>query len=283
MTLYKRRWTLCHNCGDAHPTERDSLPLSFLPDARFKKTVAAASGMYDYFVSDEHIRWSLEEAQAFLSKHIIPNSIDLKGKRVLDVSGGNGHVAAEIARLGANVTLTEFNEPALTYAREKLSIPGFLYDFNSQRISDATQDVFDIVLLRAAIMFCRDLQQFANDLQPVTALGAHVIVNHSVSPTIGTLNRTQFDDFSYFALRQPENVIKTFENAGFSLVNRADEIDPDLYVWALDYNRFWYAIEMLYQQPAVQAIVRRERSGKPSYQFRARDRRRSTMIFKKRG
>lgn len=257
--------------------------MSFLPDKHLKKMPENEESMYDYFVRQDHIDYSIQTAADFIRQHVVPNGISFQGKRVLDVSGGNGHFLMEIARLGADVTLTEINRPTIEYAQKTHGIDVRYFNFNSQNLAVEVPKTFDVVLARAAIMFCRDLKKFAGEAYQILADDGLAVINHSVIPTLGVFLRVQLDEFSYFVLRQPENVIRTFEDAGFVLCSRNDETDPSLYAYDHDLNRYWTMARLLHDVPAVRKLVAAERKGKPSYAFRARDRRRSTMIFKKTG
>ncbi len=281
LNTYKRTWFLCHACGDAFPQQKDRYSLTFLPDPHLKKMPEDEASMYDYFIRQDHIDYSIATAGDFLRQHAEPNRLAFHGKRVLDISGGNGHFLMEIAKLGAEVTLTEINQPTIDYAKAAHGIDVHLFNFNSHSIQAEVPKTFDIVMARAAIMFCQDLAKFAQDTREILADDGLVIVNHSVIPTLGVMLRVQLDEFSYFRLRQPESVIRTFEKAGYVLQSRADETDQSLYVYDHDLNRYWALARYLHEQPAVRRLVSAERGGKACYAFRARDRRRSTMIFRK--
>ena len=277
VTTYKRIWRLCSDCGTGVPTQRDRYPFAFLPHPKFKMPAGQdQQSIYDYFVDPFHIRYSIDTAHEFLAKHVRPNQIDLSGKRVLDVSGGNGHFIKEIEKQGAVVSLTEINKRAIEHAKELHGFNVYEFDFNAQRIHEIVNDTFDLVLLRAAIMFCRALKQLAQDLTKVVRSGGMVIVDHSVVPTLGVLLRVQLDEFSYASLRQPETVIKYFEQSGFKLMSRRDETDPSLYVYDHDVDRWPFLAHVLYEVKAIRGFKNAR-----EFSFPARDRRRSTMIFQR--
>ena len=156
INTYKRHWHFCRECGDASPVEKAKYPWDFLPAPEFKKgAVADEADMYNYFVEKPHIEFSVKDGLYFIESCLDANRIDLKGKRVLDISGGNGHVADELRKRGANVTLTEINLPALAYAKETLGLETRVFNFNTDRIHERVTGPYDIVCLRAVIMFCR--------------------------------------------------------------------------------------------------------------------------------
>lgn len=215
-------------------------------------------------------------ADEFVAQHLQPNGIELAGKHMLDISGGNGHFLRKLLSSGGSGVLTEINGPAINYARRTHGFPVFPFDFNRDPLSAVVHDSFDVVLLRAAIMFCRNLRGFAADLSGRVKPGGLVRVNHSVIPTLGVLIRVQLDEFSHFALRQPGSVIDDFASAGFRLVGRKDETDPTLYVYDDDLKPEWTFLHYVYQFRGARNLRSRRK-----FAFPARDRRRSTMVFAK--
>ena len=277
VDTYKREWRLCSRCGAGHPAQKRTYPLSFIPHPTFRRRVDATEGsMYDYFVHPSHIEYSIGTAHEFLRDYVDPLHIDLRSKKILDVSGGNGHFLKVLTQRGAVGVLTEINKPSIDYARKEHGFETFQFDFNRDRLSALTADEFDVVLLRAAIMFCRDLPGFIADARQRIRASGLVVVNHSVKPTLGVLCRVQLDEFSYMVLRQPETVIGDFEAAGFELVFRRDETDQSDYVYDHDLVNSWMLLHYLYEIKGALALRKHRMFG-----FPARDRRRSTMIFRK--
>lgn len=185
--------------------------------------------MYDYFVAEEHIRHSIASETEFFERYARPLGVDINNKHILDVSGGNGHFLKALLERGHSTgMMTEINEPSLEYAKNTLGLPTALFNFNEHALEDVVSEKFDLILPRAAIMFCHDLDRFCRGLHAVLNENGVVVINHSVIPTLGVMLRVQFDEFSYAVLRQPETVIKSFENAGFSLSGRMDETDPSI-------------------------------------------------------
>ncbi|MHC5113731.1 MAG: class I SAM-dependent methyltransferase [Planctomycetota bacterium] len=277
VDTFKRRWSLCDECGTAFPQTKPRLPLlSWLPYAEYKRrTDQTESSIYDYFTRPEHVDYSIETAREFIEHTITPHGIALDGKRVLDISGGNGHFIHEIAKLGATPTLTEINEPSLAYARDELGIDSVEFDFNRHRIHEQALGPFDIVLARAAIMFCRDLEQFVRDTASILAPGGLLVIQHSVVPTLGVLVRVQLDEYSYHVLRQPEAVIRAGTDAGLEPWLRIDETDPSEYVYDHDLNNYQLLAHYWYE---IKGALRLR--GHRKFAFPARDRRRSMMIFR---
>ncbi len=275
LTTYKRHWLLCRTCGCGTPRQKSYYPLSFLPCSSFKKSASDEASMYDYFVAPVHIEYSLGTAHEFIKDYLKPWNIEVSGKKILDVSGGNGHFLNVFKEMGADVTMTEINEPSIDYARTTHGMKVFCFNFNEHRIDQLTDEKYDIIMLRAAIMFCKDLPQHVQDLKKILKPGGQIIVNHSVIPTLGVAVRVQLDEFSYFSLRQADRVVQIFEKEGFKLEQRRDETDPSLYVYDHDLKLSWRIIHYLYEWYGLRAL-RKDRI----FSFPARDRRRSTMMFR---
>jgi 2-polyprenyl-3-methyl-5-hydroxy-6-metoxy-1,4-benzoquinol methylase len=281
INTYKRKWYFCHECGTACPIQKYKYSLTFLPNRLMKKSGESEDVMYDYFIESGHIEYSIGTAHDFLKQHIDPNGIKLDGQSILDISGGNGHFIMEIAKRGATVALTEINKPTLDYARKTHGIDVYEFNFNHHHIHETVTKSYDMIFARAAIMFCKDLGAFARDCRNILPDGGLVSINHSVIPTLGVMIRVQLDEFSYWVLRQPEEVIRIFAEAGYALQSRADETDPSMYVYDHDMVRDWQIAHFRYQIPAVRKIWKAEKVGRKCFTLRARDRRRSTMFFKK--
>lgn len=261
--------------------QKTKYPLSFLRNPMMKKSGESEDSVYDYFIEQGHIDYSIQTAKQFFKQHVRPHKITVENKDILDISGGNGHFIAEFKKYGSRVALTEINKPTIDYARKTHNIPVYEFNFNKHQLNSVVDRQFDIILARAAIMFCDDLSKFANQCCELLSKDGYVWINHSVLPTLGVLTRVQLDEFSYWRLRQPETIIAEFEEAGFKLVSRADETDPSMYVYDHDMVDDWQLAHYLYEIPAARKIMKLEQQGKNCFSLRARDRRRSTMIFQK--
>ncbi len=278
IETYKRTWYLCEKCGTGFPVQKDKYIFQWAKTPELRKQEQDEQSIYDYFVRPDNIALSTSLVGEFIERYTKPYGVEFAGKRVLDVSGGNGHFAKGIEALGASMTLTEINQRAIDYAREAHGFPVHEFNFNKHRLPAIDKGPWDIVMLRAAIMFCMDLDQLAADLAQVVAPGGLVIINHSVMPTLGVLLRVQLDEFSYFALRQPETIIGYLMRHGFDVHTRADETDPTLYAYDYDLKDPWMFARAVYEIPAARKL-RAHRH----FAFPARDRRRSTMILRRQG
>jgi len=276
IDTYKRHYYFCDSCGSGAPVQKDHYPLQFLPVKDWTKTDTDEESMYDYFVDPSHIEYSLETARDITEKYIKKWNIPVEGKTILDVSAGNGHFINEFKKMGATVSMTEINDPSIDYARKTHGIEVYKYNYNTDALQDVIQQKYDIVMERASIMFCKDFAKHAKDLTSIVKPGGLVFINHSVVPTLGVVLRTQVDEFSYFSLRSPEQVIRHMNAAGFELVERLDETDPSLYVYDHDLKLRWWLLHIFYEWKGILTLRTRHRK----FGFPARDRRRSTMLFR---
>ncbi|MGD9601781.1 MAG: methyltransferase domain-containing protein [Gammaproteobacteria bacterium] len=278
VTTYKRLWKICRGCGAGFPEQRAKYPFRWLsfPDVK-KQDYLDEAKMYDYFTTDIHIKLAIDEAQEFHQRFMIAKRLDLTGRSLLDISGGNGHFAKWYAdTFSMPTSFTEINQPALDYARTHHQFDAVAhYDLNKDDLRETMGRTFDVVMARACIMFCDDLVGFANQLRRAINPGGLVIVDRSTEPTLGTLVRVQLDEFSYHVLRQPDAVERVFEVAGFQLEARHDETDPSLYVYDHDLLPHWSFLHYLYE-----IIGLRQLRGERIFHLPARDRRRTTFFFR---
>jgi SAM-dependent methyltransferase len=276
LVTYKRHWYCCRSCGTAVAEQKPTYPLSFLPYADLRKgAMLDEEKMYDYFVEQNHIEWSQREGQQFIGDYLNPSGIDVSGKDLLDISGGNGHFIKQIEKLGARITLTEINRKTIEYAKREHGFAVLEYNLNEHDLPTVTKHHFDIIFVRACIMFAKDLRKFADEIKRSLKPGGMVLINHSVIPTLGVMLRTQLDEFSYFALRQPESIVSEFQKHGFELRHRADETDRGLYVYDNDLLLRWRFIHRFYERRNVARLMRDR-----TFAWPARDRRRTTLAFR---
>ena len=277
LTFYKRYWLFCRDCGTAESIEKKNYKLSFLPFKDYKKnTDINDSNIYDYFTDKAHIEDSILEGEEFYNQYIYPYGIDISSKRILDISGGNGHAIMALAKRGAKVEITEFNKRAVDYSTNFHKINAYLYDLNKDELSKIVKGKYDVITLRACIMFAKDLSSLSHTLFNILNPGGYLIINKSVKPTLGVFTRTQLDQHSYFFLRQPETIEKEFAKVGFKTIKIINEVDPTMYVYDNDLTLRWYFLHYFYE--LRNSFILRKND---AFEIRSRDRRRSTLILQK--
>ena len=275
INTYKRDWHCCRACGTSFSQQKKSYPLSFLPFPDLgKQGDLDEEKMYDYFIEQNHIDWSEREGREFIKEYLEPAGIDVEGKSLLDISGGNGHFIKQIEKMGARITLTEINQKTIEYAGKTHGFDVLKYNLNSDDLPTVTGKKFDVVLARACLMFAKDLSKFAKEIQRSLCPGGVLLINHSVIPTLGVMLRTQLDEHSYFVLRQPETIIEAFQKEGFVLRHRADETDPSLYAYDNDLRPHWRFVHRFYEKRGLKRLL-----SERNFSWPARDRRRSTLMF----
>lgn len=283
VRTYKHDWLVDLSSGNAYKLRRGPRWWSrFLPYPEFRTHEAILKNpelTYDaYYYSDEYAANASAEADIFVRELLQPHGIHLSGRRVLDISGGSGPFSHRLREAyGADVTLTEFSRRAVEHARDRYALPAVSYDFQKDRLSERVQGPFDLVLFRAAIMFCLDLDDLASEVHRITSPGSYVIFQHVVVPTLGTILRTQFDEYTYLALYQPEHISERFGKAGFETLWIAREIDPSPWVYNQDRGSIASLIRVINEYRALQVLPFSE-----TFPFRAQDRRRAIIILRRR-
>lgn len=270
INTHKHYWVISHETGNAYSIYKK--PNFFR--RFFRKKNGGNYNIYDYFTDEAHIEWTLNEAKNVIKNIFKKYDIPIQGKKILDISGGNGLVADALQKLGAKVILTEVNENGLEYAKNKLNIETYKFDFQDDAIDNVINDKFDVVLLRAAVMFCLDISKFLEDLKKNLNPGALVIMQYCVSPTLGTIIRTQLDEYNYLVLLQPETLIDIFQKQGFKVLHREDEVDLSPYVYDHDARLDWTLLRIWYEFKALKIMPFENK-----FPFRVRERRRSNLIF----
>ena len=280
ISVYKRWWRVCQECGSAFTEKKSSYKFSLLPYKALKRNNDLDSAsIYDYFADAAHIEWSIADGEELLNRYITPYINNIKDKKILDISGGNGHALNQLYKEGANVELTEINEKAIQYAKSNFTFPVHYFDLNECSLSaTGNQSQYDIIMTRACIMFCDDLVRLANEIYSKLVPGGFYILNNTIEPTLGIMLRTQFDEYSFHVLRQPAHVRKICEDIGFEVVDQIDEVDPSMYAYDNDLLNEWIIPHYLYE---IKAMINLKEKAKNFYNLRARDRRRSTLILKK--
>lgn len=281
VNTYKHRWVCCKACGCASSTRKDKYLFSTIHPVLLKSfpwlrrllpksdTESGNSTVFDYMASEEHVeahecRGLFEK---FMTTMIYKYGIDVNGKQILDISGGNGSFAKELERHGAIVTMTEYNEKAVLYAKNRYHIEAIRFDFNKDAISHLLRARFDIVLLRAAIMFCLDIRKLLSDLKGIIHRDTIIIVHDSVWPTLRTLIEWQLDDYIVLRLYKPETLIDIFAEQGFELVVRDERgLEECLYINSYrTYGLRTKAFNLLYAIPAALKYKNRDTLEKASH------------------
>jgi 2-polyprenyl-3-methyl-5-hydroxy-6-metoxy-1,4-benzoquinol methylase len=231
---YKHRWITCSDCGNVFRERKEKYLFEGFPLLksrlipvqisnaldRMVEVTVDNSNYYNYYDnvaakgSESGTKWAGEyEALLATLKGL---DISLKGKRVLDVSGGPGFVVKHLDGFAERAVVTEYSEDAVKGMIHALKIEAVKYDFNSDKIRDVVEGQFDVVLVRYAINFCNDIAAFAHSLKDVIAPGGLVFVSF-VLPSLGTCLRWHHDEYTYNVLYNPETLAKGFCSASYEV------------------------------------------------------------------
>ena len=295
INTYKYNWYLCFDCGSASSQKKDFYAFSFLSpiinlvskkkenfhnkmslligDKAIKQN---SSKMYDYFLDANHIAWTLNSVNEFKERIIDKYKIEVKNKKILDISGGNGYFINEFKKDGAIITFTEFNENAVKFVQEKFGFNTYKFDINKDSINKVlNNEKFDIIFLRAVIMFSKNINKLLVDLKKIIHKESLIIINYSVLPTIGTLLKTQYDEYNYFMLYSSKYLKDVVYQHDFEILGCDDDSDQEMYVYKQDSSKILQLLKYYYEYKAIFTI-----GMETEFSFRARDRRRFNLILK---
>lgn len=148
---YKHVWFIDDKSGEVFIKNRKRAPLDFLArhmtrfrilsnDRNIEKNPVVFyegdSPLGQKFLSREDIEVQVKRAQDFWN-FFRQNGLDLSGKSILDVSGGNGVFARTLLNLGAKrVQITELSPAAVDYAKNELGLEAKVCDLNLHHLTD---------------------------------------------------------------------------------------------------------------------------------------------------
>jgi 2-polyprenyl-3-methyl-5-hydroxy-6-metoxy-1,4-benzoquinol methylase len=281
VNTYKHLWDVCGNCGTAYRTLKNKFLFSFIPIRylRFNEKLAQdVSKIYDnHYNTNQNAEINRKDACEFYEKYIIGEKIEIAGRNVLDISGGGGHFINEFIKYGANVSLTEYNQVSIGYAKKTYGIDVRRFDFNNDSINEVFYDheKFDVVLLRAAYGFCLNLDKFLKDLKKILNPGAKIIWTSNPLPTLGFFLRWQMADYFQLILRQTDTIIDIHSDNGFTLEKKEEKSIYYTYNNGFIKNLGIIGMSLLYYAPNIYKIPKNTK-----YNFRDIHGRYSNLIFK---
>ena len=221
INTYKHLWRVCNNCGVAFSRAKKNLLLSFLPFLQLKNNkelLENPSMVYKFSNPSEEAIKEAEKQAALLSDEWTKLcKIDLMGKKIIEISGGNGHFLKALRKFTANLFHTELNPNDVEYVKTKLGIDSKPFNFYKNKLQNLFPDKFDIILLKGNLEFCLDIKNLLSNIEDNTKPGTLIIVLTSV-PTLGNFLITQFDDYNQLVLYQKETLLKTFKDSGYTMV-----------------------------------------------------------------
>lgn len=227
----KHLWFYCLHCSSAWSKKKATWVLKNYPIEYFTRVFKGNSlnnaknlqdeKIYNYMASEDHIAAHEKRKvyERFVNKILKPLGINVNDKTILDISGGNGSFGHQLELEGARVVITEFNRSTVEFARQRYGLEALTYDFNSDDISTIFAGrKFDIILLRAAIMFCVDIKKLIAELRGITNENALIIVESSVNPNTRSIIEWQNDEYNLLRLYSPRFLEETFLKEGLKVV-----------------------------------------------------------------
>jgi len=235
INTYKHYWISCNDCGNVFRQRKTKyfiprilpnfisnriptrIKRHFFP---MKEVIEDESKFYDYY-SDASSRGNAKgtkwEGQLNGIKERLGRcGVDLRGKKILDISGGPGFVVKELEGVAKRAVVTEFSQISVDGMKKNLGVEAVKFDYNKDKLHEVIKDKFDIVLINYSINFCLDLKAFVSSLRKVVHDGSVVMVSF-VPPTLGCCLRWQHDEYTYNILYHPETVARVFAEGGFDL------------------------------------------------------------------
>jgi hypothetical protein len=176
VDTYKHLWFTCNDCGTVVRERKEKyaydtpvyrfliknliLGRPFRPNLLPLPTVRQDERhFYDYYnevakTGEKGTKW--ESANDRIITNLEKFGIDVKDKKILDISGGPGFLTKRLKPLAKLVVVTEFSKDAVNGMTKALDIEGVKYDYNSDRLSSCVNDKFDIIIIVYSIGFCND-------------------------------------------------------------------------------------------------------------------------------
>ncbi len=142
--------------------------------------------------------------------------INLKNKKILDISGGPGYVGAYLKQHGANVVVTEFSISTVEMMRDVHELRALTFDYTTEDISEKLDDRFDVIMIRSSIIFCPDLDLLVGQLKKILNEGG-VIFLESILPSYGEIFWWQQLEYKFPRIYSQETIEKMFYKHGFKL------------------------------------------------------------------
>ncbi|HEX6222781.1 MAG TPA: hypothetical protein VFZ52_00125, partial [Chryseolinea sp.] len=155
VDTYKHLWLTCKDCGTVVRERKEKYaydtPLhrffinNFILGRPFRANLLPQPAVrqderhfYDYYndvarKGEKGTKW--ETANNRIVTNLEKFGIDVKDKKILDISGGPGFLTKRLKPLASRVVVTEFSTDAVNGMNKALDIEGVKYDYNSDRLS----------------------------------------------------------------------------------------------------------------------------------------------------
>lgn len=196
-----------------------------------------ASDFYDHnaFIDTNDLSWRKSEAQE-LEDRLLQCDVKISdGLRVLDVSGGPGHIAKWLTKEGCDVVVTEYSADAAKGMADSLGLNTVSFDYTQDTLSKKVDGKFDLILVRSSIIFCPDLQSFINDLKTILNPRGGVYIE-SILPTQGEVLWWQQLEYKFPVIYSQEHINSCLLDSGFSFEHASRDVGSYIGVKWRSYN-----------------------------------------------
>ncbi len=194
---------------NASGEEPHSPPPPDTPELEFQPVHAALPSLSDPFLDEDDGGPDYEGA--WLSDPELEALGDISGLRVLNVLAGTGEDAIVLARMGANVVVTNLEE---ANARDFATAEGLSIEFTSEHEQslppELREGAFDVVYVGPdSLCWVENLDEWAWGLADALAPGGRIVIHdeHPLTYVFASMANMMVVNTSYFgeALEDPEN------------------------------------------------------------------------------
>jgi 2-polyprenyl-3-methyl-5-hydroxy-6-metoxy-1,4-benzoquinol methylase len=172
---------------------------------------------------------------------------DIRGKRILDISGGPGFVPGKLHTLALECCTTEHSQLAADAIGEHFGIRAKRFDYNKDDISEVYAEEFDLILIRSSVIFCENVDRFLGNCSKILAKDGCILIE-SIVPSLGEILWWQTLEYKFPRIHTQETLEKFFYKNNFNFVggyreygnyiavkNRSyKELSKRLFVWFID-------------------------------------------------
>jgi 2-polyprenyl-3-methyl-5-hydroxy-6-metoxy-1,4-benzoquinol methylase len=231
---YKHHCLICKDCSNVTHIKKKSklffeyfLPRElckrFLPSKAFMRLFSDKGdfryeNFYDEFVNEANnvTDKRLSDIDQVLDTLNYFN-YDIKGKKILDVSGGPGFVPGHLNSIALECCTTEHSELAANAISDKFNIRAKRFDYNSDRLYDIYNEKFDLILVRSSVIFCENVDRFLSDCFKMLNDDGCVLVE-SIIPSLGEVLWWQTLEYKFPRIHSQETLEKYFYKNKFSFI-----------------------------------------------------------------
>lgn len=239
IDVFRHRWTYCKDCRCAFTEANPKPPFwsNFIPRRKpslklFLSGKFDATTTYDQYASEERKQKVIKIAADNIATFKNDYGIDVTGKRVLDISGGNAHYVLQYRLAGASrIVFTEFGEALVNYAAN-LDIPGHVFDLNGpQPLESLINEKFDLIIFKGNSMFTLDLPRLFKSFQQLLSDEGRIVIfdNHEYTEALAV--RWCHHRYTHKVCWSTEVFEKNIKDGGFKIMYKRPY--KDIHYWSI--------------------------------------------------